>query len=273
MANAVRPRKKSQAARADRHVYYERAVQGVDLDCDFIDVTFKKMRGRRPTVFREDFCGTAAISQHWVSRGPRHQAIGIDLDPEVLAWAREHRLPRMSKARLARLELIEGNVLTARSRAVDVVGAFNFSYWVFKDRALLRRYFRRVRSSLVKDGLFFLDAYGGYEAYKEMLERTKLRGFTYVWDQASYNPINGDIVCHINFNFPDGSRMAKAFTYEWRLWSLPELQEILGEAGFKNVTVYWEGTAKNGKGGNGIFTPQTKGDADAGWVVYLVAEP
>ncbi len=64
--------------------------------------------------------------------------------------------------------------------------------------------------------------------------------------------------------------MKNAFTYNWRLWSLPEVAELLSEAGFK-PTIYWEGTDKNGDG-NGIFEPATKGTADAGWIAYIVAE-
>ena len=47
--------------------------------------------------------------------------------------------------------------------------------------------------------------------------------------------------------------------------SLPELTELLAEAGFSKTTVWWEGTAKDGRG-NGEFSPETKGEADAGWV-------
>jgi hypothetical protein len=65
--------------------------------------------------------------------------------------------------------------------------------------------------------------------------------------------------------------MKKAFTYVWRLWTLPEILEMLTETGFKNSTVYWEGTDEDGDG-DGVFTPEEKGEADAGWIAYLVAE-
>jgi len=87
------------------------------------------------------------------------------------------------------------------------------------------------------------DAYGGYEAFKE---RTPYRGYTYVWHQPAYEPISGDTLCHIDFKFEDGSRLPRAFSYDWRLWTLPELREILGEAGFRRSTVYWEGSDRRG---------------------------
>ena len=63
----------------------------------------------------------------------------------------------------------------------------------------------------------------------------------------------------------------EVITYDWRIWTLPELTEMLIEAGFKKATVYWEGTDENGEG-NGVFTPTTEGEADAGWIAYIVAE-
>ena len=104
-----------------------------------------------------------------------------------------------------------------------------------------------------------------------MRERTEHRGFTYVWHQARYQPVTGHLLCHIHFRFPDGSRMDQAFSYDWRLWTLPELREILLQAGFRRVTVYWEGDDGKG-GGNGEFTPSAEGEADGGWIAYVVAE-
>ena len=109
------------------------------------------------------------------------------------------------------------------------------------------------------------------EIYGEIREARRLGSFTYVWEQASYLPVTGDISCHIHFRFPDRSRIDRSFSYEWRLWTLPELRELLTEAGFVRATVYWEGTDKRGQG-NGVFKPETRGEADAGWIAYIVAE-
>jgi predicted RNA methylase len=272
MAKGRTARRATQAARADRHALYERAVQGVEAECDFIADTFRKLRGRSPVRLREDFCGTAAISCHWATRGPRHTAIGVDLDPEVLAWARRFKLPRLKPTQRARVRLVEANVLDVRTPKVDAVCAFNFSYWIFKDREILRQYFRQAHAALVRDGVFFLDAFGGYEATRVQRERTRHRGFTYTWHQARFRPVTGEILCHIHFSFPDGSRMPEAFTYDWRFWSLPEIRELLLEAGFRRVSVYWEGTDGRTGRGNGEFTLEPYGEADAGWIAYLVAE-
>ena len=52
---------------------------------------------------------------------------------------------------------------------------------------------------------------------------------------------------------------------------MPELRDILYDAGFKRVDCYWEGTAEDGESGNGIFRKTKKGENDLSWVAYLVA--
>ncbi len=162
-------------------------------------------------------------------------------------------------------------MLTVETEPVDSVLAMNFSYYLFRTREEMVKYYRHVRASLAADGMFIMDAYGGSDAFSEMEEKRKVDGFTYIWDQNSYNPITGDVVNHIHYRFPDGTEMRKAFTYDWRLWTLPEIQELLNEAGFRNVTVYWEGTDEDGEG-NDEFDPTTEGDACPGWIAYVVAD-
>lgn len=271
MADRGKSRKKTMAEKADRHATYEKAVQTPDIESAFVADTFRRIRKRAAQSFREDFCGTAALACEWVRGGPKRRAIGVDLDPEVLEWGKRRHYDRLKPAQQARMKHVLGDVARVRTERVDVVGAFNFSYWIFKTRPEMLKYFRRVRESLVDDGIFFLDAYGGYEAYKEIRETTECKGFTYIWQQEKYYPVTGEMLCHIHFRFPDGSRMNKAFSYDWRLWSLPEIRELLAEAGFSRVTVWWEGTGKDGRG-NGEFSPEPRGEADAGWVAYVIAE-
>lgn len=261
----------SMAETADRHKLYEKSVQNTALDYKFVNKTFRKLRGRKPHSLREDFCGTARMCREWVSRRKSNTAIGVDLDSEVLEWGRQHNIKPLDPSQQLRVRLIEEDVLTAETDPVDVVMAMNFSFQLFKERATLGNYFKRVKDCMVEDGVFFLDAYGGYESFQEVREKTKHKKFTYVWDQARYNPISGDMDCYIHFHFKDGSKLKKAFSYTWRLWTLPEIKELLSEAGFKNVTVYWEGTDKHGEG-DGKFKPATAGDADAAWVCYITAE-
>ena len=116
-----------------------------------------------------------------------------------------------------------------------------------------------------------MDCYGGYESLMEQEERRKCEGFTYVWEQVRYNPIDASLKTAIHFEFKDGSEMRDAFTYQWRLWTMPELRDLLLEAGFSKATAYWEGDDGEG-GGDGDFQPATEGDADASWIAYIVSE-
>jgi cyclopropane fatty-acyl-phospholipid synthase-like methyltransferase len=273
MKNRQYRKKKTMAEKADRHVLYEKSVQNVAYEYKFVSDTFRKLRGRRPRHVREDFCGTAAMCCEWVGRSKQNTAIGVDIDPEVLAWGREHNLARLAPEARLRINLLQEDVFRVKTdKPVEVVLAMNFSYQLFMTREKLGGYLRKVREALGTDGILFMDAYGGYDAHREIREKTKYKGFKYIWEQARYNPIDGKMRCHIHFGFPDGSKMKKAFSYEWRLWSLPELRELLDEAGFSKVTVYWEETDPETGEGASVYSPATVGDADPGWVCFLVAE-
>ncbi len=262
----------SLAQQADRHRLYELSVQYAQSEIEFIDDTFKKLRGRRPKLLREDFCGTANVACEWVRQRKTHRAIGVDIDGEVLDWGREHNLSQLPEAARKRIRLLQANVLEVETEPPDAISAMNFSYWLFKDRKQLKHYFQRVREALAEDGVCFLDAYGGYDSFRDIVEEREIdAGFTYIWEQAKYEPISGGLICHIHFAFPDGSRLDRAFSYDWRLWTLPEIRELLEEVGFSKVTVYWQGWDENGEA-DGIFKQVHEGEADAGWICYLTAE-
>jgi SAM-dependent methyltransferase len=256
----------------DKHYYYQNAVQCVEAEIDFVQSTFESLKGFPARKLREDFCGTAQTACEWVGRHHDNQAWGVDLDTEVLRWGEVNNLSELSAQQYQRIELIHADVLSKPVKDLDVVLAMNFSYFIFMDRDLMIQYFQSVRQSLQANGVFFLDAFGGYEAAKELTEERVCDGFTYIWEQASFNPINSQMQCYIHFETDDGIRMDKAFDYYWRIWTLPEITEMLLKAGFKTAEVYWEGTDEKTGEGDGIYTLSKLGTADAGWVCYVVAE-
>lgn len=277
----TRPRKKQKkkkksgrrtAATSDRHELYEKSVQNPEAEAEFVDQVWKERRRRLARHIREDFCGTAVASVEWVKRRKSNTAIAVDIEPEVLDWARSRLPDRLDEEQQTRLTLRRADVLKVRTEPVDSVLAMNFSYYLFKKRDTLRQYFSRVHRALIDDGIFLLDAYGGSDAFLEMKEKRRVEGFTYIWDQALYNPITGNALNHIHYKFRDGSEIKKAFTYDWRLWTLPEIQELLHEAGFSKVTVYWEGTDEETGEGNDEFKPSRCGEACQGWIAYVAAE-
>jgi hypothetical protein len=279
VTRSTKPRRRARltplAKLADRHQLYQLAVQDPDAEVSFVERTFRKLRGRAPLRLREDFCGAAAVCGAWVRGHRERHAVGVDLDAEVLAWGLRNNLSHLDPDQAARVTLLNDDVMQVRTPPADVLMAMNFSYWTFKDRATLGRYFRCARDGLAPDGVLFLDAFGGYEAFQELEEARELDEggwrFTYIWDQARFEPVTNHLVCHIHFAFPDRSRIDNAFSYDWRLWTLPEIRELLEEAGFARVTVYWQGFDRDGEP-NGRFRPVAKGTADAGWIAYVTAE-
>lgn len=257
----------------DAHVLYQRAVQSPDIDARYFDRYFKKVVGRPPRLFREDFCGTALLACEWVRQKPDRRAIGIDLHGPTLRWGERHNLSQLSPEARARIELIRANVLDVRRPKADIIAALNFSYCIFKVRTQLLAYARNARRSLNPDGLLIMDAWGGSETQVTQKDRKRLRGCTYVWDQVSFDPITYHTECRIHFEFPDGRTRRNAFTYDWRLWTLPELRDILDEAGFKDIHVLWETTDSKTKQGTGIFRRMERAPADRSWVAYIVGRP
>jgi hypothetical protein len=260
------------ARTADRYDLYQRSVQGADFELEFIHRIFKKHNGKRPHHLREDFCGTALISAAWADQGKGYTAEAYDIDPEPLAWGKKHNLAPRGDGVLKRCRLLEKDVRKPSRKRPEVRLAQNFSYRVFKERPVLLDYFKRVRKDLVDGGVFILDTHGGPESLMEMEEPREVEpGFTYVWDQAEYWPGTGDYTCHIHFRFPDGTKLKKAFTYEWRFWHLTELLDLLRDAGFREADGYWEGTAEDGESGNGVYRRSKKGENCLSWVTYVVA--
>lgn len=273
MKKKTRASKTARTARtADKHILYQESVQTPEADASFITRTFRALRGREAESLREDFCGTALFSGQWVKGGKERTAFGVDLDAAVQDWGREHNLGPLGAA-AERVVLFTGDVLHTRTPRVDVNVAFNFSYWVFKTRPLLRDYFRAVHKHLKKDGLFFLDMHGGTQSMEVLCERRRKHGFTYVWEHLTFDIVSHDMRCAISFEFPDGTRQKHAFTYDWRLWSLPEVRELLLEAGFSDVRCYFEGTKRGTTTGNGIYSLKERCSNDPCWLAYVVAAP
>lgn len=277
-----RPARARPAPRPDRHALYEVAVQGVDWDLDFLERVWRyRNPGREPRRFREDFCSTAALATAWARRGPERRAWGVDLDSEPLAWARRHRLPYVREA-AGRVRLVRGDVRAVRRPRVDVTCALNFSWWVFHERADLLSWLRAARAGLARGGVLVMNLFGGNRAERALVERTRKRaenapdgtplpGFTYVWEQASFNPVDRRLVAHIHFELRDGRRLSRAFSYDWRMYTVPELRDAVREAGFRDFELWSEGWDAGANRSNGTLYRRTTLDNDDAWIAYAVA--
>jgi len=275
----MKNKKPTLAEQADRHVLYQLSVQAPEAEVEFMDKTFSELRGRKPLSMKEDFCGTAFLSAEWCKSDPNRTAIGVDIDKPTLDWGLKNNIEAAGTDIARRVTLIESDVRQITEPKVDITCAFNFSYCIFETRNELRYYFEQARKGLKDDGLLVLDLFGGTECEDVLEEETELDEVpaTYVWEHVSFNPIDHHMECAIHFDFEDGSRLDNAFTYAWRLWAIPEIKELLEEAGYKQVRVYWERFEDSDDNddeleGTGEYYEVTEVENQESWMVYIVAE-
>lgn len=252
-------------AAVDRHVLYERAVQSTDAELDVLEWVVRRT-GRPARALREDFCGTALLAAAWVERGPRRTATGVDLDPRILAWAARHRVPALGAA-ARRLALVQADVREGPRGPFDAVVALNFSWQVFTTREALRAYLASALRALAPGGALLLDAFGGWDAQRPLRERRAIGGgVTYEWEQLSFDAITHRIRCAIHFRLPGGRRLRRAFTYDWRLWTLPEITDLMAEVGFEAVEVLWDPTPL---GVEPVYRPRASASGQPGFIAYV----
>ena len=266
---------KTLAERADKYKCYLASVQSPQHEVAFFDQAFSEEFGREPVRLREDFCGTFAICGEWVKRGPERTAIGVDLDAEPLDWGRQHVLSRLTADQQRRIRILQQDVRRRNRPRVDVLAAQNFSFWIFKTRAEVRDYFRIARSNMADESVMVMDMMGGGACYdvghvdKRTIRRGK-KGFKYYWKQVDFNPVNHDAEFQISFKFADGSRLKRAFHYQWRFWTIPEVRELLEEAGFRRSYVYWEQEDEEGDD-TGEWCRSESAPSHPSWIAYIVA--
>ncbi|KAL0369537.1 UNVERIFIED_CONTAM: hypothetical protein Sangu_0271800 [Sesamum angustifolium] len=121
--------------------------------------------------------------------------------------------------------------------AKDIVCAFNYSCCCLHNRKDLVLYFKHALNALSrKGGIFVMDLYGGTSSEGMLRLQRRFPNFTYVWEQAEFDIIQRKTRISLHFNLHKQHRKLRhAFSYSWRLWSLPEVKDCLEEAGFRSV--------------------------------------
>ena len=226
-------------ATPDKFDLYQRSVQ-IEEGAAFLSHRFRLLTGRPLRYLREDFCGTAFNCCQFVKLHQKNRAIGVDLDESALRWCQSHNFSRLNESRWERITLIKGNVLTVETPRVEMIAALNHSYAILKKRSDLLAYFTNARKSLVKSGVMLLDHLGGAELLTGCIRKRRVDDFIYISEWSAVDPITHDLTIKISYSIKGRPLMRNVFVYGFRLWSLPELQEILAEAGFRNVNVVWE---------------------------------
>ncbi len=268
--------------RADKYRCYQLSVQEPSHEVDFFVQAFEEQFKRKPVHLREDFCGTFAVCCDWVKGHQGRTALGVDLDPEPLAWGKEHNLAPLTDAQKQRVTLHEDDVrrkmTPKQSPRCDVLAAQNFSFWLFKSRSEMLEYFRAARHHMADESVMVMDMMGGGDCYiEEHKDVRTIPGygkpfgkFKYIWEQARIDPVTGDADFYISFRFKDGSKLARCFGYHWRFWTIPEIRELLHEAGFAESYVYWEEVDEDGDE-TGDWARVDEAPNDPSWLAYIVA--
>ena len=256
----------------DKYFYYKKSVQNPKQDIKFFKKAYAQFYKKKPRVFREDFCGTFYVAYQWVKERPQNQAIAIDSDKEPIEYGKRHHLSKLNSSQKARLKVLNKNVLDSPLPKADIISVGNFSYFVFKQRDLMLKYFKNIKKSLFPQGLFIIDMVGGPDCEDISEEKVEHKDFNYYWDQVSFDPIHKTARFYIHFKRKGEKKQKKAFVYDWRLWSLPELRDILKSAGFSKTHVFWEQSDKKGEG-TGVFKKTEKGEICGTWIAYLVCQP
>ena len=261
---------KKKKERFDKYLYYKQSVQSPEEDIKFFSKVYRSVYKKNPRLFREDFCGTFLIGCHWVKAHRENKAIVVDKSREPLDYGRKHHFARMSLREQARLRVVNKNISSPSLPKAEIISVSNFSYFALRERKTLFRYFKNVRRQLMEEGLFIIDAFGGAACEEANEESVSHGGFNYYWDQENFNPITNHSRFHIHFKRRGEQKRERVFSYDWRMWSLPELRDVLADAGFSKTHVYLEFDSKK-KGEAGIFKKARLAEPHDTWLAYLVS--
>ena len=267
-------KKATLAEKVDKFVCYQKSVQSPEHELEIFNQVYNEAYGRRPLSLREDFCGTFAVCCEWVKSDEERTAFGIDLCPDTLQWGKDHNLAKLDEEQASRVTVLEQDVRAGNTPTVDLLAAQNFSFWIFKKRQEVIDYFKVAYNNLNDEGVMLMDMMGGKECYNTTItDKRKVKkgkkGFDYHWEQAYFNPVTADCSFYIHFRFADGSKMKRAFEYHWRFWTVPEVREMLAEAGFSKSLVYWEQEDDDGED-TGVWMAEETAINNDSWLCYIV---
>lgn len=254
----------------DKHDLYELCVQSPA----YLVPMLRAIHGGDPVMLGEDFAGTAALSYLWAESSRTARAVAVDLDESALMRRPDN--PRVTR--------IVGDVRSAADsgeHACDALFVGNFSIGYLHTRAELVDYLRRARARLNTGGVFVCDTYGGESAFLTgHVHRDHFapdgRRIRYTWEQRDANALTGMVTDVLHFQVDRAGmvelEIPEAFVYRWRLWSVPELRDAMGEAGFGATEVYDKTPDATDEEGNAYMLPVSgDGDVEDSFIVCVAA--
>ncbi len=254
------------ADEADVFSLYTAAVQDPEATVKRCSSIYEQKFGCRPSIIREDFCGTAANCVAWARADPEARLVGVDIDDRPLQWCQTHVLSQCLDKEATQIALIHSDVLTPTLPAANLILALNGSFCAIKSRSRLSAYFSRCLRALSSCGMLILELYTGPEAQMIGLDFIHCAEFTAIWEQATFNAVTNATTTHLHFSFPDSSCINRAFSYDWRLWSPAELLDGINDAGFAGGAAF---DLKSGTTSSPAACAQAY--VNDHWTLYIVA--
>jgi len=229
----------------DIHELYLASVQDPESDVKRISNIFSNHFNKLALTLREDFSGTFTISCSWVQSDKLRSAIAIDIDQKTLQYGKDNYLKNLSSDEQKRIKVLQSSAIT-KTEKVDITATFNFSYCLIHKRKVLLEYLKKVHQSLNNDGMLIMDIMGGSDSEIPEIQETEINGhphitpFTFEFERKDFNPISRISNYAIHFKYPDKNEINNAFKYEFRMWSITEIRDLLEEAGYSKSIIYFE---------------------------------
>ena len=259
----------------DKFALYLASVQDPLSDIERVGLIYEEIFSKTAQKLREDFSAAFALSCCWVQSDKQRSAIAIDIDHDTIEYGKKNYLANLSVNEQTRMDVRVGNAIV-QTEPVDIIATFNFSYNLLHERSELLSYFRKCHSSLNEKGMLIIDNFGGSDSEELVIQETFIDNndyispFTFEFERKSFNPITRRAQYSINFIYPDGPELMDAFKYDFRMWSIPELRDIMKEAGFSKSLVYWE-TPEGETVAENDFYASEKEENTSSWNAYIVA--
>eukprot|EP00884_Botryococcus_braunii_P017267 jgi/Botrbrau1/4223/Bobra.0044s0020.1 len=128
------------------------------------------------------------------------------------------------------------------AKPCDVVCALNYCICLLHTVHDLRHYLKKARAAIgTGGGIFVADLLGGSsaEASTNVVRRNQVTGAEYQWEQTGFDPVTRRLHAYLSLRHRTSRRtVRRAFHYHWRLWTLPEVRDLLLSAGFADVKVW-----------------------------------
>ena len=241
-SQAIAPEELSSAAPSFTSVapYYDKLMASVPYRfwLSYIEALWKT-HGIKPRRVLDLACGTGTVSFLLAASGI--DVVGVDISPKMIKAARA----KQRKSGVGNVEFIiaDASEMLPIRPSVDCAICLFDSLNNILDRDNLADAFRSVRESLADGGVFIFDLNTAYAFRQGMFNQRSSpldEPLTYIWRSKFDEPRQ---LCTINMEFKilaHGDEPERRFTerHVQRAYSRVEVEDMLADAGFDDVTPY-----------------------------------